>query len=245
MTKQPAGLSEQAQQYWDQVIELLEGQDILNSPPVLAAYCECYGQWQFNIAKVRELGPVVRNGTKLGESPYQAAANKLQRQLAGMLSKPTETIDEIPLDLDGDKTLNKFQKAFIKEWIVDNNATQAAIRAGYSPKSAASQGSALLKKPEIRRHISSLERQVSRAAGITAELLADGLLIEARGEGPDTNSSARNTAWQLLGKLAGLFKEDNAQTAPSIAVLEKMAPETLEALEQQLSKESETRQSAH
>lgn len=42
------------------------------------------------------------------------------------------------------------QKKFAKEYLVDLNATKAAIRAGYSEKSAYSQGHDLLKKPEIQ-----------------------------------------------------------------------------------------------
>jgi hypothetical protein len=239
--KQPAGLSEEAKKYWPVIIDLLEGQDILDSPPVLLAYCENFAQWKYNLQKVVELGPVVRNGTKLSESPYQAAADRLQRLMAGMLTKPQETIEPPPVDLDSDQDLNKFQRAFIREWVVSNNGTQAAIKAGYSEKSAASQASALLKNPKIKRHIWALEREISRAAGITVELVSTGLLVEARGEGPDTNSSARTSAWQLLAKLGGLFKEDNAQQAHSARVLDNMDPTALMALEQQLQAESQER----
>lgn len=42
------------------------------------------------------------------------------------------------------------QLKFISEYTKDFNATQAAIRAGYSPKTAYSIGQELLKKPEIQ-----------------------------------------------------------------------------------------------
>src|SRR5262245_12571738 len=45
--------------------------------------------------------------------------------------------------------LNPKQARFVAEYLVDLNATQAAIRAGYSPKTAASQAHDLLRKPEI------------------------------------------------------------------------------------------------
>ena len=45
------------------------------------------------------------------------------------------------------------QKAFIKEYLRDFNATQAAIRAGYSRKTAYSIACELLKKPEIQTAI--------------------------------------------------------------------------------------------
>ena len=46
--------------------------------------------------------------------------------------------------------MNDKQAKFIAEYTKDLNATQAAIRAGYSPRSAYSQGQRLLKKAEVQ-----------------------------------------------------------------------------------------------
>jgi phage terminase small subunit len=46
-------------------------------------------------------------------------------------------------------TFNRKQALFIKEYLVDLNATQAAIRAGYSQGTAAEQGYDNLRKPQI------------------------------------------------------------------------------------------------
>ena len=51
------------------------------------------------------------------------------------------------------KKLTLKRKQFVREWCVDFNATQAAIRAGYSEKTAGSQGHDLLKIPEIQAAI--------------------------------------------------------------------------------------------
>lgn len=45
------------------------------------------------------------------------------------------------------------QRAFIDEYLIDYNATQAAIRAGYSEKTAYSAGSRMLKKDVIKSRI--------------------------------------------------------------------------------------------
>src|SRR5215212_2680249 len=65
--------------------------------------------------------------------------------------------------------LTSKQVRFIEEYLVDPNATQAAVRAGYSAKTAASIGHENLRKPEIQRAIT--EAQTSRALrlGITAD----------------------------------------------------------------------------
>lgn len=61
------------------------------------------------------------------------------------------------------------QQLFVKEYLVDLNATQAAIRAGYSVKTAGSQAHDLLKKPEIQEFVSSCATSRAKSVEITAE----------------------------------------------------------------------------
>jgi phage terminase small subunit len=62
------------------------------------------------------------------------------------------------------KALNRKQRLFVQEYLVDNNATQAAKRAGYSEKTAYAQGSFLLKHPEIASQIEAgIKRQEQEA----------------------------------------------------------------------------------
>ena len=65
--------------------------------------------------------------------------------------------------------LNDKQRRFIREYLVDRNATQAAIRAGYSRKTAGQIGSENLTKPEIQREIAAAEADLARRTEITAE----------------------------------------------------------------------------
>lgn len=67
--------------------------------------------------------------------------------------------------------MNDKQMAFVKEYVVDYNATQAAIRAGYSEKSAYSQAHDLLKKPEIKAKISELEDEAARRTEISKDMV--------------------------------------------------------------------------
>ena len=59
------------------------------------------------------------------------------------------------------------QMRFCDEYLIDLNATQAAIRAGYSKKTAYSIGEENLKKPELKKYIDS------RMAEKESELIAD------------------------------------------------------------------------
>jgi phage terminase small subunit len=53
------------------------------------------------------------------------------------------------------KNLSDKQKLFIEEYLVDLNATQAALRAGYAPKRAYAMGHENLRKPEIAAALSA------------------------------------------------------------------------------------------
>ncbi len=71
------------------------------------------------------------------------------------MSKQEKSKDKIP---QPDRKLTPKQKRFCEEYVVDFNATQAAIRAGYSKKSAYSIGPENLKKPKIRNYIRELKQ---------------------------------------------------------------------------------------
>ena len=61
------------------------------------------------------------------------------------------------------------QQRFIDEYLIDLNATQAAIRAGYSPESARETGCENLTKPNISNAISKALAIRSRRTGINAD----------------------------------------------------------------------------
>ncbi len=61
------------------------------------------------------------------------------------------------------------QKRFIEEYLIDLNATQAAIRAGYSPATAKDIGCENLAKPNIRAHIDRAMAERSKRTGVNAD----------------------------------------------------------------------------
>lgn len=65
-------------------------------------------------------------------------------------------------------------RRFVDEYLIDLNATQAAIRAGYSKRSASSIGEENLRKPEVRALVDA--RQAKRAERV--EVKADDVLRE-------------------------------------------------------------------
>lgn len=71
--------------------------------------------------------------------------------------------------------MTKKQKRFVEEYLIDLNATQAAIRAGYSPDTAGSIGNENLKKPEIRTHIGKAMAERSKRTGVNADRVVEEL----------------------------------------------------------------------
>ena len=61
------------------------------------------------------------------------------------------------------------QKAFVAEYLIDLNATQAAIRAGYAEKTAYSQGQRLLKHVEIQAAIQKAQANREKRTEITQD----------------------------------------------------------------------------
>lgn len=96
------------------------------------------------------------------------------------------------------------QQRFCEEYLVDLNATQAAIRAGYKQKTAYSQGQRLLKNVEIQQHMAELMNKRSERTGINADFVVEELYKVAKAD-VELKGSDKLKALELLGKHLGLF----------------------------------------
>ncbi len=67
------------------------------------------------------------------------------------------------------------QERFCQEYLIDLNATRAAIRAGYSEKTANNQSSRLLVNVGIQNKIAELKSKLSKKTNITAEAVINEL----------------------------------------------------------------------
>ena len=67
--------------------------------------------------------------------------------------------------------LDEKRSRFCEEYLVDLNATQAAIRAGYSPTSAKTTGSRLLAHVDVRAKIAKLREVQAARTGISADMV--------------------------------------------------------------------------
>ena len=127
------------------------------------------------------------------------------------------------------------QKRFCDEYLIDCNATQAAIRAGYSKKSAAIIGSSSLKKPELKAYINKQLEQLHEKNIADSREVLEYLTSVMRGEQReqtmqlvgdgvqkiadiDVSAKERLKAAELIGKRYGLFK-DNIDVGGAVSVV--------------------------
>ena len=125
-------------------------------------------------------------------------------------------------------TMTKKQKRFADEYLIDCNATQAAIRAGYSEKTARQIGQENLSKPDIRNYIdeqlakmhdeniadaeevmkylTSVLRGQSESEIVVVEGTGDGC-SDARRMTKAPDEKERLKAAELLGKRYGMFTD--------------------------------------
>lgn len=112
------------------------------------------------------------------------------------------------------------QVRFVEEYLIDLNATQAAVRAGYSAKTAGSIGQENLTKPEIAAAIQVRQEKRSERVELSQDWVVERLrenvdrAMQAEAvkdrEGNETGDytyqgSVANRALELLGKHIGMF----------------------------------------
>lgn len=89
-----------------------------------------------------------------------------------------ESLDESELE-EVSEQLNERQRVFVQEYLLDLNATKAAIRAGYAVSSAGRHAHKLLKNAYIDAAIQVAQSQRSKRTGITADRVLTELALIA------------------------------------------------------------------
>ena len=98
------------------------------------------------------------------------------------------------------KLENEKHERFCQEYLVDLNGTQAAIRAGYAERSAASQASTLLKNPKILTRVGELRKEMRDRLALNADFVVLELI--------DTYKKCKNpTPVKTLNPKTGKYEE--------------------------------------
>lgn len=109
------------------------------------------------------------------------------------------------------REMNDKQRRFVHEYLIDLNATQAAIRAGYSPKTAHVQGPRLLDNAEVQAFLDQAKDRRSKETQIDAAWVLKRLAAEAEADVSDlydaTGAILPVSEWPLIwrqGLVAGI-----------------------------------------
>ena len=104
--------------------------------------------------------------------------------------------------------MNPKQQKFVQEYLKDLNATQAAIRAGYSKKTAYSIGQRLLKNVEVKAAVQTGQKKAAERAEVSVEYVITKLRQLAEDAMADGDRTNAIRSLELLGKHVGAFAEN-------------------------------------
>lgn len=107
---------------------------------------------------------------------------------------------------------NAKRERFAREYLVDLNATQAAIRAGYSAKTAYSSGQRMLKYVEIQSRIVELQSHIVERTDLSIEWVLEQLRATFFAAKDCGQHSAANKSLELLGKHLGMYVDRHEVT---------------------------------
>ncbi|QWS03153.1 terminase small subunit [Limosilactobacillus fermentum] len=118
------------------------------------------------------------------------------------------------------KRLTLKQQRFVDEYIISGNATQAAIKAGYSKKTAKQMGTENLAKPIIKAELDRRNAEIQSAKTMDMQEVMERLAAMGRGEtteetvtnkGEVIETATRNAdklkAMELIGKRFGAWTD--------------------------------------
>lgn len=123
------------------------------------------------------------------------------------------------------KKLTQKQQRFVDEYIISGNATQAAIRAGYSKKTARFVGAENLTKPNIKDELEKRNAEIKSQKTMDMQEVMERLAAIARGETVEQQVTNKGTvvevepktsdqirAMELIGKRYGAWTDKKEVT---------------------------------
>lgn len=141
--------------------------------------------------------------------------------------------------MSGPRRLTERQRRFCEEYLIDGNASQAAIRAGYSKRSATVVSTTLMKNPQVQAYLKKLLEELHSAKVADAQEVLEYLTSIMRGEqreqtlqlvgdgmqditSIDVAAKDRLKAAELLGKRYGIFKENVGVTMDAVVIVDDL-----------------------
>jgi phage terminase small subunit len=108
------------------------------------------------------------------------------------------------------------KQAFVDAYLVDRNATQAAIKAGYSKKTAKQQGSRLLTDVDVQQAVEAGTQKASAIAGVDAAwVLKEQQALYTQTKG--TNEEVARKCLRDIGEHLGMYVERVESTNTNVS----------------------------
>lgn len=108
------------------------------------------------------------------------------------------------------------QRRFVKEYLIDSNALQAALRAGYSQSTALKASAMLLKKPDVKMALDAERRNLEKKLDVTREKVVQEWASLAFADRKDIEMAGKTKALDALSRILGLYEKDNQQTTAAL-----------------------------
>lgn len=141
--------------------------------------------------------------------------------------------------MSGPRRLTERQRRFCEEYLIDGNASKAAIRAGYSKRSVTVVSTTLMKNPQVQAYLKKLLDELHSAKVADAQEVLEYLTSIMRGEqreqtlqlvgdgrqditAIDVAAKDRLKAAELLGKRYGIFKENVGVTMDAVVIVDDL-----------------------
>jgi len=126
--------------------------------------------------------------------------------------------------------MNQRQRAFCEAYLLSGNATEAAIKAGYSPKSARSIGQRLLTYVDIREYLADRNAEIMAENTATLEEIRSFWTTTMRDQ--EAKQADRLKASELLSKalLLERSREEDRATAGTVNPFDELTDEELRRL---------------
>ncbi len=112
-------------------------------------------------------------------------------------------------------SLTPKQARFVEEYLIDLNATQAAIRGGYAKKSADVEGSRLLVNARVAAALAAAQAKRAERTEITADYVLAAIkntIEQCKGTGEHSNPNAVLKGAELLGRHLAMFTDKKTVT---------------------------------
>lgn len=119
------------------------------------------------------------------------------------------------------RKLTDKQERFSKEYLKDLNMTKAAVRAGYSKKTADRMGSRLLKNVEVKKRVNELKKGIEKKLDITIERVLrelEQIGFEINVDGRTMTMRDKTKALELIARHLGMFEKKDVDIDKEIVI---------------------------